>query len=265
MIGAGVNRHERLGVLLNLVIDRQQLHVDEAVAELSVSPATVRRDLDTLADQQLVVRTRGGAAIHPGAGDLPLRYKAARGGEQKARIATAAAAMVSPGQVIGLNGGTTTTEVARELAVSERLRGQEGPPTTLVTNAVNIAAELAVRTHLRVVLTGGVVRALSYELTGPLADLLLGQVSIDVLFLGVNAFDAELGAAAHDEGEAAIGAALVARARRVVVVADASKLGRSAFARIAGTAQVHTLITDAAADPSMVTAVRASGVEVQLA
>lgn len=260
-----MNRHERLGALLTLIIDREQVRVDEVAAELSISPATVRRDLDTLADQQLVVRTRGGAAAHPSTADLPLRYKAARSGAQKARIAAAAAAMVSPGQVIGLNGGTTTTEVARELAVSTRLRTHEGPPAVVVTNAVNIAAELAVRPHLRVVLTGGVVRPLSYELTGPLADLLLGQVSLDLLFLGVNAFGAQLGAAAHDDGEAAIGAALAARARQVVVVADASKLGRSAFARIIGTDQVHTLITDDAADAQVVAAVRAAGVEVILA
>lgn len=259
-----MNRHERLSALLNLIIEREQVRVDEVVAELGISPATVRRDLDTLADQQLVVRTRGGAAAHPSTGDLPLRYKAARSGEQKARIAAAAAAMVSPGQVVGLNGGTTTTEVARELAVSTQLHAPEGPPAVVVTNAVNIAAELAVRPHLRVVLTGGVVRPLSYELTGPLADLLLGQVSVDVLFLGVNAFGAELGAAAHDEGEAAIGAALASRAHQVVVVADASKLGRSAFARILGIEQVHTLITDTAADPEVVAAVRAAGVEVRL-
>lgn len=260
-----MNRHERLGVLLNLVVEREQVHVEEVVAELGVSAATARRDLDTLAEQQLVVRTRGGAAAHPGIGDLPLRYKAARGGEQKAKIAAAAVPRIAPGQVVGLNGGTTTTEVARELAVSDRLHRHEGPPTTLVTNAVNIAAELAVRAHLRVVLTGGVVRPLSYELTGPLADLLLGQVSMDVLFLGVNAFDAELGAAAHDEGEAAIGAALVSRARQVVVVADASKLGRSAFARIARPAQVHALITDSGAEPSVLANLRAAGIEVVVA
>ncbi|HIZ34612.1 MAG TPA: DeoR/GlpR family DNA-binding transcription regulator [Candidatus Ruania gallistercoris] len=259
-----MNRHERLGALLNLIVDREQVHVDTVVAELGISPATVRRDLDTLADQQLVVRTRGGAAAHPSTGDLPLRYKATRSGGQKARIAAAAAAMVSPGQVVGLNGGTTTTEVARELAVSERLHSRESAHAVVVTNAVNIAAELAVRPHLRVVLTGGVVRPLSYELTGPLADLLLDQVSLDVLFLGVNAFGAEPGAASHDEGEAAIGAALAARAQRVVVVADASKLGRSAFARILGVDQVHTLITDDAADPEVVAALRAAGVEVVL-
>lgn len=260
-----MNRHERLGALLELIVERDQVHVQEVVAELGISAATARRDLDVLADQQLVVRTRGGAAALPGTGELPLRYKAARGGEQKARIAAAAAAMVAPGQVVGLNGGTTTTEVARELALSDVLRSHAGSPTTLVTNAVNIAAELAVRTHLRVVLTGGVVRPLSYELTGPLADLLLGQVSLDVVFLGVNAFDAERGAGSHDESEAAIGAALAARARRVVVVADASKLGRTAFTRIVPVTAVHTLITDTGADPEVAGAIRAAGVEVLLA
>ncbi|MBZ2195070.1 DeoR/GlpR family DNA-binding transcription regulator [Occultella gossypii] len=259
-----MDRHQRLGSLLELVVQRGHVRIEDITRELEISPATARRDLDALAQQQLITRTRGGAAVAPGSADLPLRYRAARQGDQKERIARAAAELVVAGQVVGLNGGTTTTEVAREIAVQPGLQGGGTNPLVIVTNAVNIANELAVRSHLRVVVTGGVVRPHSYELTGPLAGLLLGQVSLDLLFLGVDAFDPEGGASATDEGEASTNAALAERADRVLVVADSTKLGRSAFARILPTTAVHTLITDTDADPGLVAAFEAAGIAVIL-
>ncbi|WP_154794182.1 DeoR/GlpR family DNA-binding transcription regulator [Occultella kanbiaonis] len=259
-----MDRHQRLGLLLELVVQREHVRIEDITRELDVSPATARRDLDALAQQQLITRTRGGAAVAPGSADLPLRYRAARQGDQKERIARAAAGLVVAGQVVGLNGGTTTTEVAREIAVQPGLQAGPSNPLVIVTNAVNIANELAVRSNLRVVVTGGVVRPHSYELTGPLAGLLLGQVSLDLLFLGVDALDPQGGASAADEGEASTNAALADRAERVLVVADSTKLGRSAFARILPTNKVHTLITDADADPGLVAAFEEAGVEVIL-
>jgi len=261
-----VNRDYRLSGLLELVLERGAVHVHDIIRELGISPATARRDLDALAQQQLIVRTRGGGMVVPGSSDLPLRYKATRQAEQKRRIARAAAKLVSPGDVIGLNGGTTTTEVAREIAVLPDLQvaADSDKQVVIVTNAVNIANELTIRPHLRVVLTGGVARALSYELTGPLATLVLEHISIDTMFLGVNSFDAVVGAMTHHEGEASIAGALAARAKRVVVVADSTKLGRSAFARICGPDRVACLLTDVDADPAVVEALETRGVEVFL-
>lgn len=259
-----MKRHERLNRLLELVLQSGAAQVEDIVRELEVSPATARRDLDALAEQQLIMRVRGGGTAPPGSADLPLRYKTARQADEKRRIARAAAALISPGDVVGLNGGTTTTEVAREIAILPELHGQTDPDlqVVIVTNAVNIANELAIRPHLRVVLTGGVARALSYELTGPLATLILEHISIDTMFLGVNAFDASGGAMAHHEGEASIAGALAARAKRVVVVADSSKLDRSAFAKILRIDQVDCLLTDAGADPRVISGLEASGIEV---
>jgi DeoR family transcriptional regulator of aga operon len=137
-----------------------------------------------------------------------------------------------------------------------------GTRSSSVTNAVNIANELTVRPHLRVVVTGGVARALSYELTGPFAAPIFEQISLDVLFLGVDAIDVERGAAAHHEGEAAVNGVFVARANRVVVVADSAKLGKTAFATICDIDAVDTLITDTNADRRVVQELRRSGVEV---
>lgn len=257
-----MNRHERLNALLELVVERENVHIDEIIGELGVSAATARRDLDHLAQQQLILRTRGGAATSPTSSDLPLRYKTTRQAAEKQRIAQAAAQLVRPGEVIGVNGGTTTTEVARELVMRTDLHGEESASqVVVVTNAVNIANELAVRRHVRVVLTGGVVRALTFELTGPLATRILPDITIDTLFLGVNAITAE-GAYTHHDGEAETNAALVAHAKRTVVVADRTKVGASAFARICGPEAIDALITDTGADAQTLAALSAARVDV---
>ncbi|WP_432476159.1 DeoR/GlpR family DNA-binding transcription regulator [Nocardioides sp. GXQ0305] len=260
-----MSRHSRLDTILELLSQHGKLDVEELVQALGVSAATVRRDLDRLADQQLLTRTHGGAVPTAASYDLPLRYKATRFADAKLRIARAGAEMVQAGQVVGFNGGTTTTEVARALARRAELGGDGDRPLTVVTNALNIATELAVRRHIKIVALGGVARPQSYELIGPLADASLTQINLDLVFLGVDAFDLEHGATASHEGEASVNRQLAARARRVVVVADHSKLGKSAFARICDADQVDALLTDAPPDPATAAALAARDVEVVVA
>jgi DeoR family transcriptional regulator of aga operon len=259
-----VDRYERLSTLLELLGQRGKVDVDDLAAELDVSAATIRRDLDHLADQQLLTRTRGGAVANNVAYDLPLRYKTARHASEKERIGRGAAALVARGGVVGLNGGTTTTEIARALAARPDLNGSDEPGLTVVTNALNIASELAVRPQVKLVVTGGVARPQSFELSGPLASRILDEITMDVVFLGVDAVDPTHGAYAHHEGEASINRLMAERARRVVVAADSSKLGRHAFARICSTTGIDTLITDDAAPTELVAAFEAEGVTVQL-
>ncbi|TDV34906.1 DeoR/GlpR family DNA-binding transcription regulator [Actinophytocola oryzae] len=258
-----MDRYERLSTLLDLLGQRGRVDVDDLAGELAVSAATVRRDLDHLAEQQLLTRTRGGAVANNVAYDLPLRYKTARHASEKERIGRSAAAMVARGSVVGLNGGTTTTEVARALAMRPELNGAEEPTVTVVTNALNIASELAVRPHVKIVVTGGVARPASFELSGPLATHILDEITMDVVFLGVDAVDPTRGAYAHHEGEASINRLMVDRARRVVVTADSSKLGGHAFARICPVSAIDTLITDTTATDEVVAAFETEGVTVQ--
>ena len=240
-----MSRYRRWNELLELLAAAGQLQDEEAAKELGVSAATVRRDFDELARQQMLTRIRGGAVAQGVTYDLPLRYKTERHPSEKQRIAAVAAGLVRPGQVIGLNGGTTTTEVARALATRADLStGTSGPALTIVTNALNIATELAVRQHIKIVATGGVARPQSYELTGPLATGVIEQVRLDVAFLGVDAIDAVAGATAHHEGEASINRLMAQQADRVVVTADSSKVGRRAFARICTAAEIDVLVTD---------------------
>ncbi|MER8183151.1 DeoR/GlpR family DNA-binding transcription regulator [Kitasatospora sp. NPDC094015] len=261
-----MSRYERWNSLLELLAEHGKLEVEEAAEALGVSAATIRRDLDQLARQQMVTRTRGGAVAHNVSYDLPLRYKSARHADAKQRIGAAVAALLAPGEVVGLNGGTTTTEVARALAVRPELteRAENGPGQTLtvVTNALNIANELTVRPQVKIVVTGGVARPQSYELIGPLAGLVLAELTLDIAVLGVDAVDVEHGATAHHEGEASVNRLLAERARRVVVAADSSKLGHRAFARICGLDAVDALVTDSAVDPALAAAFTEAGVEV---
>ncbi len=258
-----MNRQERLSQLVDLVLDRGSVRVEDIVERLKVSPATARRDLDTLAQQQLIVRTHGGATAHTSTGELPLRYRAVSMSKEKSAIAQAAASLVEPGEVIGFNGGTTTTLAAQEVGV--RVSASDAfidNGITLVTNSVNIANDLAIRPRVRVVVTGGVVRARSYELIGPLSSLILPNISVNTLFLGINGLDLASGIYANHEGEAEVNAALAESAQRVIVLADSSKLGATAFARIAPLSAVSTVITDKDAIPSHIRALKAQGITV---
>ncbi len=259
-----MDRVARWNALLELLTETGRISVEDAAERLVVSQATVRRDFDQLAQQQMITRTRGGAVVNGVSYDLPLRYKSAKHAPEKQRIGVAAASLVAPAMVVGLTGGTTTTEVARALAARPDLAGTgpDGPQLTVVTNALNIANELIVRSRMKIVVTGGVVRPQSYELVGPLATGILQELTLDVAFLGVDAIDAELGAASHHEGEAAMNSLLASRARRVVVLADSSKLGQHAFARVCAAEKVHTLVTDADATEAALAPLQAAGVEV---
>ncbi|GAA2181116.1 DeoR/GlpR family DNA-binding transcription regulator [Brooklawnia cerclae] len=257
---------DRWNHILGLISREGYAEITSIAEDLGVSVATVRRDVDRLAEQQLLTRTRGGAVSNSTAYDLPLRYNAERNVAQKAAIADLAISRVAEGAVVAISGGTTTTEVARALALrSERHTGSRWPAITLVTNAINIANELAVRPNIRLVVLGGVVRPQSYELTGHLAELALAEIAIDVAVIGGNAVDVRYGLSCHNEGEAAIARAIQARAAQTLVVADSSKLGAHAFARICPAEAITTLITDKAAPDGTVAELREAGVEVLLA
>ncbi|MET9589481.1 DeoR/GlpR family DNA-binding transcription regulator [Streptomyces sp. NPDC047737] len=253
--------HTRWTRLLEILGDQGHLDVLDAAERLGCSAATVRRDLDELARQNLLTRTRGGAVVSTVAYDLPLRYKAARRADDKQRIAKAAAELIPTGSTVGINGGTTTSEVARELAVRPEPSGG-GVALTVVTNAINIANELAVRPQVKIVVTGGVARPNSYELVGPLVDTVLRTLALDFTILGVDAVHPRFGAATHDESEAGANRALAECAGTVIVVADSSKLGRRAFAQVCETSAVSVLVTDKDAPEDVVQEFTGLGIDV---
>lgn len=238
-----MKRAARLSAILDLLAAEGEVTIDGLVERFGSSPATSRRDLDSLAEQRLLTRTHGGAVAQSVAYELPVRYKSHLRTDAKERIARAAAALVEPGATVGLSGGTTTTALAAALAAREDL-GE----ITVVTNAVNIAAQLATRPDIKVVVTGGVIHSRSYELVGPFVEQLLSGIHLDVAFIGVNGISPEAGATTHDEREAAVNRMMAQRAERAVIVADSDKVGTVAFARVGDATLFPLLITDAGID-----------------
>ena len=255
-----MKRAARLNAILDLLAADGEVNVDELVERFGASAATTRRDLDSLAEQRLLTRTHGGAVAHSVAYELPIRYKSHQRSQQKESIAQAAAGLVAPGMVIGLSGGTTTTAIAAALAARDDL--SVGPGITVVTNAVNIAAQLATRPDIKVVVTGGVIHSRSYELVGPFVEQLLRGVRLDIAFIGVNGMDAAAGATTQDEREAAVNRMMAERARRAVVVTDSSKIGTVAFASVGGAELFPVLLTDDGAGAAALAELRAAGYEV---
>jgi DeoR family transcriptional regulator, aga operon transcriptional repressor len=236
-----MRQEDRLGVILDRLNSHGTVGVADLAADLAVSLASVRRDLQLLEDQHLLSRTHGGAVSTGVLYELPMRYRGGRHQEEKRQIAKAAAALVTDGVVsVALSGGTTTTEVARVLATRSGLK--------VVTNAINIAAELALRPQIGLVVCGGTARPESHELVGPLAEQTLSRLNVDIAFVGVDGITAAAGLTTHHEVEAATNRAMIRIAARVVVVTDGSKVGRRSFAEIAGLDEIDDLITDAAAD-----------------
>lgn len=239
-----MNRAVRLQSILDLLSASNEVSVEDIIATLDVSAATARRDLDSLASQQLLTRTHGGATGYSVAYDLPIRYSKDRFAAQKLRIAHAASALVSLGDVVGLCGGTTSTALATVLGSRpDLLAPSPYPNLTIVTNAINIAAQLAIRPQIKTVVTGGVVHPRSYELVGPFSESVLGSISLDLAFIGVNGVDPQTGASVSDEGEANINSLMASRATRAVIIADSSKIGKTVFATLS-TRALTTLITD---------------------
>ena len=251
-----MHKSARLSAILERLATGNAVDVGGLAKELAASPATIRRDLATLERQRLLERTHGGAVAHAVSYELPLRYKGVRFAEEKRRIAAAAADRVTEGMAVGLTGGTTATEVARALAGRPRL--------TIVTNALNIAFELGVRPNIKLIVTGGLARSQTYELSGPIAEASLAGLTLDVAFIGVDGVDAKAGCTTHEEVEAHTNQVMIRHAQRAVLVADSSKIGQVTFARICPVQDVDELITDQGADPAAVQAFREIGMQVTL-
>ncbi len=225
--------------------------------EFETSQVTIRKDLEHLHAHGLIHRTHGGAlpAREGALEDPTLREKEKLHHKEKLRIAAIAAAMVQEGQVVILDSGTTTTEIARALRKFRSL--------TIVTNAVNIAAELS-GTSVEVILTGGTLRKNSFSLVGPIAEETLHRLHADLLFLGVDGFDVHYGLSTPNLLEAKVNRVMVEIAKRKVAVCDASKFGRRSLSLIAPTSVLDEVITDRGTPKADVRALKKAGIEVTL-
>ncbi len=248
---------ERRQHVLALIRREGRALVVDLSAQLGISQITIRKDLEYLRAKGLIQRTHGGAlAVESGAlFDPSLAQKEKLYQKEKARIAVAAVKLVKDGQCVILDSGTTTTAIARELRQFARL--------TVITNAVNIAAELA-SSGFEVILTGGTLRTNSFSLVGPYAEDILKEMRADICFLGVDGFDPEVGISTPNVLESRVNRAMVHAARKVVVVCDSTKFGRHSLAQIMPTAEIDCVITDTKLKAPYAQALRQAGVSLTL-
>ncbi len=251
-----LNEERRRAILEILQRDGRVLVMDLA-REFKTSQVTIRKDLESLHAHGLIHRTHGGAlpAREGALEDPTLREKEKLHHKEKLRIAATAAAMVQEGQVVILDSGTTTTEIARALRKFRSL--------TIVTNAVNIAAELS-GTAVEVILTGGTLRKNSFSLVGPIAEETLHRLNADLLFLGVDGFDVHYGLSTPNLLEAKVNRVMVEIAKRKVAVCDASKFGRRSLSLIAPTSALDEVITDRGTPKADVRSLKKAGIAVTL-
>ena len=254
----GVAMEDRRRRICALIEERGRVTTEELSALFKTSLVTIRGDLNALAETGRIVRTHGGALAHRDGEELPIGVKENLRQAEKMRIAAVAAAMIQDGQTILLDSGSTTGEIANQI------RGLKLAGINVITNALNVAVTLAGVPHVRLVMLGGVLRPNSYSLSGPQAEQALSGLQADILFLGVDSLDPEVGLMTPHVLEAQLNAQMIRSARRVVAVADSSKLLRRNLSVIAKVEQIHTLVTDDAANPAIVETLRERGVEVLL-
>lgn len=248
---------ERQMQILQYLTRHESIEVTELSGLLKVSPSTIRRELRVMEKHGLLLRTHGSAQL-----PNPIRYehlyenRAARQTEAKRKIAAAAKRLIKPGQVIGLSGGTTCTELARQLRAMQEI--------TIVTNAINVALEMQ-GGDKRVVVTGGVLNQNSYELVGSLMTQSLQTMHLDMVFLGVNGVDVEFGLSMSDEPEGVASRAFIAASDQAIVLADHTKIGQTTFVRFCSLDDIDMLITDDDIREEQLNALTKAGLKVVIA
>jgi DeoR family transcriptional regulator of aga operon len=231
--------------------------VSELAQRFETSVMTIRRDLQVLGEHGLILRIHGGALSVQTAlyADRSLTEHELLHAQEKRRIALAAVKMVKEGQSVLLDSGSTTSAIARELRTFKQL--------TVITNAINIASELA-DSAVEVILTGGMLRKNSFSLIGPLAEESLTHLKADILFMGVEGIDPQFGLSTSSMLGAVLERKMVQSVHLVVAVCDSSKFGHSSLSSIMPVTEIHRLITDRGAPAKILDELRASGIEITL-
>ncbi len=232
---------ERKQHILALLSQQERVTVQELTSYFRVSESTIRRDLQELEDEHLLERTHGGAILlEKGKTEPSYQEKVSVQELEKAAIAEAAVPFIRPGETILLDAGTTTTHLAKGLCDHSHL--------TVVTNSYHIASLLSDKGEMDVILIGGMVKFSTLAAVGPYAESMLKQLNVDKLFLGANGVDRTRGVTTPDPLEAKTKQDMIRSAREVFLLADSSKLGRTAFAHVCSLETIDNLITDRGID-----------------
>jgi DeoR/GlpR family transcriptional regulator of sugar metabolism len=249
---------ERRRLIAESLRSRGVVSVSQMAELLGTTEITVRRDLRAMAKDGQLVRAHGGAVLPAVTGHEPsYSEKARQAGAEKASIARLAVEMIRPGDSILLGPGTTTLALARLLV--------DFPELTVVTNSLLVAQALMGATRVEVILTGGTLRRSIHALVGPSAEDSVRALRASQAFISGNGFTAERGLSTPSPLVAATDRAFASAAKQVVVLADHTKIGQDTMCQTVAAERVHILVTDSAADPAELAAIRLAGVDVRVA
>ena len=229
---------QRLEVIRQELLQADEVAIDELARRFRVSGMTVRRDLERLESRGDVIRTHGGAALARRLTfEFSFREKQNRNNQHKSRIAAQAAGHVEDGQVVILDTGTTTLEIAR------RMMGRRN--VTVITTSLAIVSALQFAAGVRTVLLGGFLRGGSPDLHGPLTEQNVEMFRADLAFMGADAVDLDGNTYADDLQVVNLDRKMAASAARVLIVADSSKFGGTGMCKIFGSEDYDGIISDA--------------------
>jgi DeoR family transcriptional regulator, fructose operon transcriptional repressor len=254
-----VYAEERQQAIAGLVADSGRMSVTDLARRFDVTTETVRRDLSVLERAGLVRRVHGGVvpANALSALEVAVSERDRSSAEEKDRIATAALDLLPDHGTVVVDAGTTTARLAARIPLDRRV--------DVITHAIPVAQRLAAHPAVSLRLLPGRVRTTTQAAVGTDTVEALSRVRTDVAFVGANGISSEHGLSTPDHDEAAVKRAIVAGARLVVLLADASKLGQEHLVRFADLADVSVLITDARAEEEQVAALEAAGIKVVIA
>jgi len=236
---------ERHQIILDILESQGSVQVTDLVSQFDVSEMTIRRDLAVLERKGLLRRVHGGAVSDLGRSyEPPFLSRRTTYQEEKARIGKRAAELVRSGDSIALDVGTTTLEVARNLAEKQNL--------TIITPCFQIAALLCENPAIRLILTGGILRTTELSMVGHLAERAFSEFYVDKLFLAAAGIDFKSGLTEYNLEDTLVKQAMIRSAKQVILVADASKFNRVAFTAIAPLNVIDTVVTDKSINPTIV-------------
>lgn len=249
---------QRLACIANTIKQQKYCSVQQLADEVHVSNATIRRDLQLLANQDIIQLTRGGA-MHKSANasaEPDYMVKSSLNREEKKRIGAAACAMIRLGETILLDTGTTVYQMTQSLQQMENL--------TIVTNDVRIVAELAVCPALTLCILGGIIRKGHYTTTGVWAQSALENLHVDRVFLSCDAVDLNMGCSITNSEEILIKQSMIKAGDSCVLLVDHSKFESMAFMRLCNLDKINCIITGKELDDRIVQEYRAAGIKIML-
>lgn len=254
-----MNKTERHQKILNLLISKERIEINELCEMFHIVPMTARRDLKELEEQGKLIRTHGGAALPPEKEDvnLPFFQRTKINSAQKLAIAAKARSFLKAGQHIFLASGTTVHAFAQSL--------KESIPLTVITDAVNISYELSAFSNIHLLSVGGELRPNSLTLTGKIAEENLSHFQMDAAFIGINGIDRDGNIYVSSIVESSILNVLFDRVPDIYILADASKLDQKDFVHVGTLDSRHTLITTNEIPKDCLDTYQALGTEIVLA